>query len=223
MSRRRFRWWHLVTALIAVGLIVFVVGAASLHALPGITTGVELKIFGIAFAVGLDVLALSIAIGIMKSAWGARLRLGIAFASAEVIMQVVGYGLGTGVGRIVGTITNYLGFAVLAGVGAFIIRESYATSEAKFDVDSGWGLVAASASISLDSLGIGVSLPGVPLPLGPLLATVAVSTVVFTAVGLTFGSRLGERYKRIAGRCAGIVLVALAIVFTGQHLAGWAP
>ena len=223
MSRRRFRWWHLVTALIAVGLIVFVVGAASLHALPGITTGVELKIFGIAFAVGLDVLALSIAIGIMKSAWGARLRLGIAFASAEVIMQVVGYGLGTGVGRIVGTITNYLGFAVLAGVGAFIIRESYATSEAKFDVASGWGLVAASASISLDSLGIGVSLPGVPLPLGPLLATVAVSTVVFTAVGLTFGSRLGERYKRIAGRCAGIVLVALAIVFTGQHLAGWAP
>jgi putative Mn2+ efflux pump MntP len=207
----------------AVALSAFVVGAASLHALPGITTSVELKILGIAFAVGLDVLAVSIAIGIMKSAWGARLRLGLAFASAEVIMQVVGYGLGTGVGRIVGTVTDYLGFVVLAGVGFFIIRESYATSETQFNVDSGWGLVAASASISLDSLGIGVSLPGVPLPLGPLLATVAVSTVVFTALGLTFGSRLGERYKRIAGRSAGIVLVVLALVFTGQHLAGWAP
>jgi putative Mn2+ efflux pump MntP len=210
-------------ASIAVAWFAFVAGAAPLHTLPGITTSIELKIFGIAFAVGLDVLALSIAIGIMKSEWGARLRLGLAFSSAEVIMQVVGYGLGTGVGRIVGTITSYLGFVVLAGVGFFIIRESYATNEMRFDVDSGWGLVAASASISLDSLGIGVSLPGVPLPLGPLLVTVACSTVLFTAVGLTFGSRLGERYKRIAGRCAGIVLIVLAIVFTGQHLAGWAP
>ncbi len=194
-----------------------------MHALPGITTSVELKIVAIAFAVGLDVLALSIAIGIMKSAWEARLRLGLAFSSAEVIMQLVGYGLGTGVGRIVGTIADYVGFIVLAGVGVFIVRESYSTSETRFDVDSGWGLVGASALISLDSLGIGVSLPGVPLPLGPLLATVAVSTVIFTAVGLTFGSRLGERYKRIAGRCAGIVLVVLAIVFTAQHLAGWSP
>ncbi len=194
-----------------------------MHALPGITTSVELKIVAIAFAVGLDVLALSIAIGIMKSAWEARLRLGLAFSSAEVIMQLVGYGLGTGVGRIVGTIADYVGFIVLAGVGVFIVRESYSTSETRFDVDSGWGLVGASALISLDSLGIGVSLPGVPLPLGPLLATVAVSTVIFTAVGLTFGSRLGERYKRIAGRCAGIVLVVLAIAFTAQHLAGWSP
>ncbi|MFZ0363166.1 MAG: manganese efflux pump [Candidatus Cybelea sp.] len=142
-----------------MAVIAFFGGATLLHALPGVTTSVELKIFGIAFAVGLDVLALSIAIGIMKSAWEARVRLGLAFSCAEVIMQLVGYGLGTGVGRIVGTIADYLGFVVLAGVGVFIIRESYATSELKFDVDSGWGLVTASALISLDSLGIGVSLP----------------------------------------------------------------
>ncbi|MFY9665070.1 MAG: manganese efflux pump, partial [Candidatus Cybelea sp.] len=76
-------------------------------------------------------------------------------------------------------------------------------------------------SVSLDSLGVGMSLPGVPLPLLPLLATVAVSTIIFTAVGLAFGERLGRRYKRIAQRVAGVVLVLLAVVFTGQHLAGW--
>jgi hypothetical protein len=36
----------------------------------GLTATAALKILGIAFAVGLDVLALSIAIGIMQSAWG---------------------------------------------------------------------------------------------------------------------------------------------------------
>jgi putative Mn2+ efflux pump MntP len=186
------------------------------------TIGVHAKILGIALAVGLDVLALSIAVGVMQIAWSARVRLGLAFSFAEVLMQVVGYGIGTGAGRIVGTIAVYAGFAILAVVGVFIIRESLERREPKFKPDSGWGLVAASASVSLDSLGVGLSLPGVPLPLIPLLFTVAVSTLIFTAVGLTFGERLGRRYKRLAQRAAGVVLVVLAVLFTIQHIAGWA-
>lgn len=185
------------------------------------TVTVAAKIVGIACAVGLDVLALSIAVGVMRIDWNARLRLGVAFSVAEVLMQVVGYAIGTGAGRIAGVVAAYVGFAILAGVGAFIFRESFETSAPIFKADSGWGLVAASASISLDSFGIGVSLPGVPLPLVPLLATVAVSTIIFTAMGLAFGERLGQRYKRVAQRIAGVVLVLLAGVFTIQHLAGW--
>lgn len=183
---------------------------------------VEAKILGIALAVGLDVLALSIAVGVMQIDWPARIRLGLAFSAAEVVMQLVGYSIGTGAGRIAGAIATYTGFLVLAGVGAYIIRESFEAGTPKFRADSGWALVAASASISLDSLGIGVSLPGVPLPLIPLLVTVAVSTVIFTTVGLAFGRQLGERYKMRAQRLAGVVLLVLAIVFTLQHAVGWA-
>jgi manganese efflux pump family protein len=187
------------------------------------TLTTEAKILGIAFAVGLDVLALSIAVGVMRIDWPARIRLGAAFSAAEVLMQVVGYGIGTGAGRIAGTIAPYVGFAILACVGAFIFRESFEKAPPTFKVTSGWGLIVASASISLDSFGIGVSLPGVPLPLPPLLATVAVSTVLFTAVGLLFGERLGRRYRRDAQRVAGVVLVILAGVFAAQHIAGWSP
>ncbi|MBV9646989.1 MAG: manganese efflux pump [Candidatus Eremiobacteraeota bacterium] len=140
---------------------------------------------------------------------------------AEVLMQVVGYGIGTGAGRLVGTIAIYVGFIVLAGVGLFIYRDSYRSKEAPFNVASVGGLIAACTSISLDSLGIGVSLPGVPLPLVPLLATIAISTVIFTTVGLAFGARLGRRYKELAERAAGIVLIVLAIFFTVQHLLRW--
>jgi putative Mn2+ efflux pump MntP len=77
--------------------------------------------------------------------------------------------------------------------------------------------MAASLSISLDSLGIGFSLPGVPLPFAPLVATIAVSTVVFTIVGLAFGDRLGQRFEKGAERLAGAVLIVLALVFTLQH------
>jgi putative Mn2+ efflux pump MntP len=186
-----------------------------------LTLTAELKILGVAFAVGLDVLALSIAIGIMHSDLRTRLRLAIAFAFSEVFMQVLGYLIGAGVGHIIGSVADYLGFAVLALVGAFIVRESYQDGETKIDATSVGGLILTCASISLDSLGIGVSLPGVPLPLLPLLATVAVSTVVFTVVGLQFGSLLGERYEELAERGAGIALIVLAATFTIQHLAGW--
>jgi putative Mn2+ efflux pump MntP len=181
------------------------------------------KILGIAFAVGLDVLALSIAVGVMRLGWPARIRLGLAFSVAEVLMQIVGYCIGTGAGRIVGTVAIYAGFAILAGVGGFIFYESFERRMPRFKPDSPVAVLLASLSVSLDSLGVGMSLPGVPLPLLPLLVTVAISTIVFTAVGLLFGERLGRRYKRIAQRAAGLVLVLLALVFTGQRLAGWSP
>jgi putative Mn2+ efflux pump MntP len=183
------------------------------------TLTVAAKILGIAFAVGLDVLALSIAVGVMRVSWSARIKLGAAFSAAEVLMQVIGYSIGTGAGRIVGAIAAYVGFAILAGVGGFIFYESFERRMPRFQPDSSIALLVASLSVSLDSLGIGMSLPGVPLPLLPLLATVAVSTIIFTAVGLAFGERLGRRYKRVAQRVAGVVLVVLAAVFTAQHLA----
>jgi manganese efflux pump family protein len=208
-------------AVIVAAILTAIVWVCVLRIAPGVTATIELKILAIAFAVGLDVLALSIAIGIMQLPWSSRIRLGASFCAAEVIMQIIGYGIGTGAGHVIGTIADYVGFAILAAVGVFVVRESFGKEDVTFKVDSGWGLILASASISLDSLGIGVSLPGVPLPLLPLLATVAVSTVIFTTVGLTFGAQLGSRYRQLAERVAGFVLIALAVFFTAQHIFGW--
>jgi manganese efflux pump family protein len=216
VKRRRYG-----SPVIAAAALIALVGICALRLAPGVSAAIELKILAIAFAVGLDVFALSIAIGIMQLPWSSRIRLGASFCAAEVIMQIIGYAIGTGAGHVIGTIADYAGFAILAAVGVFVVRESYGNENATFKVDSGWGLVAASASISLDSLGIGVSLPGVPLPLLPLLATVAVSTVIFTTVGLTFGAQLGSRYRQMAERLAGFVLIVLAIFFTAQHIFGW--
>ena len=186
-----------------------------------LTLTVALKILGVAFAVGLDVLALSIAVGIMHSEWRTRLRLALAFACSEVFMQVLGYLIGAGVGHVIGSVADYLGFAVLAVVGGYIVRASYQLGEAGIDASSVRGLIFTCLSVSLDSLGIGVSLPGVPLPLIPLLGTVALSTATFTIVGLQLGSLLGKHYEELAERAAGIALILLAATFTIQHLVGW--
>lgn len=47
------------------------------------------KAFAVAFAVGLDVLAISVTVGIARLPFDASLRLGVAFAGFEIAMQVM--------------------------------------------------------------------------------------------------------------------------------------
>ncbi|HUN28396.1 MAG TPA: manganese efflux pump [Alphaproteobacteria bacterium] len=174
----------------------------------------EIRILGVALAIGLDVLALSTAIGLREPPWRERLRVGLAFSAAEVAMQIAGLGLGTGFGRIVGTIATWIGLLVLAGIGAWILREGFSRdSEREFNVTTIHGLLLASLSISLDSLGVGFALPALHLPLIPLLTTVAISTVCFTLAGLAFGATLGHAFGKNAEKVAGIVLMLLAAFF----------
>ncbi len=97
----------------------------------------------------------------MRLALNARVRLGCAFAGSEIAMQVVGYELGTGAGRVLGEVATYVGFGLLAAIGGLMIRSSFRhASEEEFDATRGTGLLITSLSISLDSLGVGIALPG---------------------------------------------------------------
>jgi manganese efflux pump family protein len=177
------------------------------------------KVVAVAIAVGLDVLAVSVGVGVKRLAWDASLRVGAAFASSEIIMQVIGFGLGTGAGRMMGEIASYVGFALLALVGGFMLRSALNDDpEVSFDATQGTGLLITSLSISLDSLGVGFALPGVSIPLIPLLITVSISTTIFTFVGLEFGARLGERYEKGAEIAAGIILIVLTVIFTIERV-----
>jgi putative Mn2+ efflux pump MntP len=181
---------------------------------------IALKTGGIAFAVGLDVLALSTGIGVLGVPWSVRLRVGASFAGAEIVMQVLGAVTGTGAGRVAGDLAADAGFVLLALIGIWILRESFRRDDdLATKATSGLGLLVASASISLDSLGVGFTLPALGVPLVPLLGTVAITTVVFTLAGLQFGETLGKRSKQLAERAAGIVLIALAAAFALQHAA----
>ena len=177
------------------------------------------KAFTVALAVGLDVFAVSVGVGIAQVAQDVRLKLGLAFTSSEITMQVLGYELGAGAGKVLGEVAAYAGFALLALVGTLMIRNSLRNRpEAEFEATRGLGLLMTALSISLDSLGVGVALPAVAIPLWPLLIIISITTTVFTSIGLAFGSRLGERYEHGAERAAGIMLVVLAGLFTAERL-----
>jgi len=174
----------------------------------------------VACSLALDVFAVSIGVGMRGLDRGSRVRIGASFACAEVGMSLVGAGLGAGVGRLIGDVAGYLGFAALVAVGVYMLVEQIRESEQRLDLSRGWGLLLASLSISVDSLGIGFSIAYLGVPLPVTLGAIAVASVLATSLGLAFGRVLGERAERVAGVLAGVALIGTGLLFAALKHAG---
>lgn len=177
------------------------------------------KILLIAFAVGLDVLAVSIGIGVARLPAGANLRLGLTFAGSEIVMQALGYLLGAHAGGFIGNAAAYAGFILLGVIGALMLRKSLAgESSISFNPSTGGGALMTAMSISLDSFGVGMAVAVAAIPFVPLLITISITTTLFTFAGLAFGDLLGGRIEQRAESVAGLTLIVLAVGFTLQRL-----
>ncbi len=173
-----------------------------------------LKIFIVAFSLGLDVFAVGIGVGVRGASRAARVRIGIAFATAEVVMNLIGVGLGAVAGRVLGDVAGYIGFAALIAVGAYMVFEAVRESESgNLDMSTGWGLFLASLSISLDSLGIGFSILYIGVPLWLALGVIFAVSVCATFAGLTLGRFLGRKVEEGAELFSGVILMLTGIAF----------
>jgi putative Mn2+ efflux pump MntP len=94
-----------------------------------------------------------------------------------------------------------------------MIFESIRVEKDEFDLSRGWGLLVASLSISLDSLGIGFSIVYIGVPLAVTLGAIAVASIVSTTLGLAFGKRFGATVGERAGLIAGVVLIGTGVLF----------
>jgi putative Mn2+ efflux pump MntP len=178
------------------------------------------KILFVALSLGLDVFAVSVGVGMKGTNRAVKLRIGAAFAAAEVSMTVVGVLLGRAAGRLFGDAAGYIGFAALVAVGAYMIYEAlHGTEEGGgFDLSRGWGLMLGAISISLDSLGIGFSILYIGVPLAISMVFIGAASVLSTTLGLALGSRLGIAAEETAALWAGIVLVLTGLAFAALKL-----
>jgi len=175
-----------------------------------------IKIVVIAISLALDVFAVSIGVGVRGGlSRREKIRIGVAFASAEISMNLVGLALGEVAGRLLGTAAGYLGFVALIGVGIYMMIEARRDLEDRepADMASGWGLAVASLAISLDSLGIGFSILYIGVPLPVSLGTIFAVSIGATTLGLTLGRALGKRVEDSAELLGGLLLTITGTVF----------
>ena len=167
----------------------------------------------LAFSLALDTFAVSIGVGIRGVTREAKFRIGAAFATAEVTMNVIGAGVGTLVGRAIGDVAAYIGFGALIAVGVFMVIETVRETEEPLDFSHGYGLFVAALSMSLDSLGIGFSIVYIGVPLVVTLGAIAFASISSTALGLQLGQKFGKVVGDRAGVVAGFVLMITGGVF----------
>lgn len=182
-----------------------------------------LRIFVIAISLGLDVFAVGIGVGMRGVPTAVKWRIGVSFAAAEISMNLIGAALGATAGKLIGSVAGYLGFIALIAVGIFMIVEALRETESSkaIDMTRGWGLLVASLSISLDSLGIGFSILYIGVPLYTALAVIGAVSVLSTFLGISFGRLLGRRVEERAELLAGIVLAATGSFFILQRVMHW--
>jgi putative Mn2+ efflux pump MntP len=161
---------------------------------------------------GLDILSVSTALGVLGLTGWVRWRVSLVLASCQIGAMLTGLVLGAELAEAIGGPANYVGASVFLALGAYLLLEQD-TSEAervrKRISENIFGLIILGISISPDELaaGFGLGLAHIPVVVG--FVAIAVQGMVASQLGLFLGSRLGENLREAAGRLAAIGLLLI--------------
>jgi manganese efflux pump family protein len=173
------------------------------------------KMVALVISLGLDTLTVSTAIGMRKSV--DRLRVGLTFACFEALMPLLGLFIGKALAGPLGTWTSIFGPVLLIGVGVYLMFFEDDDDDELNRPLAGWGIILTALSISLDELAIGFSISLVHVPFILTISLIALQAVLFSYIGLTFGSTLRPYLGEWAEKVGGAVLGLLGIWLLLEH------
>lgn len=127
-------------------------------------------------------------------------------------MPLVGMFAGNWLGVAIGMWASLLGALLLMGLGVYMLL---------FDDDddavavatplSGWALLAAGLSVSLDELAVGFSMALVDVPVGLAVVLIAVQAFLLSWLGLTFATQIKKVLGEWSEKVGGMALLAVGI------------
>ena len=162
-----------------------------------------LEIFLIGCALSMDAFAVSAACGISPKKISARDSIPIAasFGFFQMLMPIIGWGMGNAVYELVSSFSKYAAFAILAVVGGKMIFDSLRESE------SGMSLPLPLKTLML--LSVASRLVDSPIILPSVV--IGLTTFTISLVGVYMGKLLGESVGGKFGVLGGIVLICIGI------------
>ncbi|HEV2258370.1 MAG TPA: manganese efflux pump [Streptosporangiaceae bacterium] len=181
-----------------------------------------LKLLAFVLPLGLDSFAVAAALGASQvtTAWQ-RLRISLVFVIFEGGMPLIGLALGSALAQGIGHIADYLAAAAVIGIGIWMLLARDKDEEdraGRIMTSRGLALVGLGISISLDELAIGFGIGLVRLPVGAVIAAIALQAFVAAQLGLALGAKIAERWRERAERVAGIALILLGAYLIAQQL-----
>ncbi|HZT95606.1 MAG TPA: manganese efflux pump [Chloroflexota bacterium] len=182
--------------------------------------GQIIRLLALVLSLGLDTLAVSVALGMGGLAGSNRRRAAFSFALFEGLMPLVGVALGKLTGAAIGRWASAVGILLLALVGAWMLVESFRSEETQRTIEGWRTLLISSLSVSMDELAVGFSLGLIGVPIGAAVILIALQAFVVTTIGLGLGHRLGSGLSEHAEAASGLVLLLLAGFLTLESVVG---
>jgi putative Mn2+ efflux pump MntP len=169
---------------------------------------------------GLDTLAVSLALGAAGLTPARRLRLSFLFAGFEAGMPLIGVASGAPVAHAIGSVADYVAGGLVTALGLYMLISRDDDEQIMAISQRGLlGAVAVGISISLDELAIGFSAGLIRLPTVALVIAIGVQAFVVTQVGARLGSRVSTAASTVAEKLAAVALVGLGIALVIDRIA----
>ena len=181
------------------------------------------ELFVIALGLSMDAFAVSICKGLSVRRCTPRHMLicGLYFGVFQALMPLIGYFLGSQFESLVTAIAPYIAFALLAFIGANMIRESRSGDEdAANDDFSVRAMIPLAIATSIDALAVGVSFAFLQVDIVPAVVFIGVTTFVCCVIGVKVGSLFGNKYQARAELFGGVVLILMGVKILLEHLLG---
>ncbi len=183
-----------------------------------------LSILLIALGLAMDAFAVALGAGASGRARGRRaaFRLSFHFGLFQFLMPVIGWLIGTRVAGLIAAFDHWVAFALLAVVGARMVRAGLdASAEAGAgDPSRGATLIMLSVATSLDALAIGLTLAMLRVDIWYPSAVIGLVAGALSLAGLRLGSRLGARFGKRMEIAGGVVLILVGLHILLSHLTG---
>lgn len=171
----------------------------------------------VAVALGCDAFAVGLGVGTRFCEPRQVFRLSFHFGLFQFLMPVIGWIVGQHAAGFALHWGPWIAFALLAFLGAKMIRESLHESVSVREADScsdptkGATLVSLALATSMDALGVGFSLGILGKSLLAAAACIGITAAAMTWAAMLLGNRLSSKIGRRMETAGGIILLAIAV------------
>ena len=175
-----------------------------------------LELFLIAVGLSMDAFAVAVCKGLSVSKVKPKNAAccGLWFGIFQAAMPLLGYFLGTGFRKYIEAFDHWIAFALLAAIGANMIREAFGEAEETNASFSPKTMLPLAVATSIDALAVGVSFALSDISIIPAVTFIGIVTFTLSAIGVYIGNIFGAKYRKgaeIAGGCI-LILIGLKIL-----------
>ena len=173
-----------------------------------------LTLLGVAAGLAMDAFAVSIASGLVISRLKIRHILTIAsmFALFQAVMPVIGWLAGIGMHGYLMSVSRWIAFGLLAGIGIKMIMESFSFKEkAPGDPTKPAMILMLAVATSLDALAAGVSFGLLELAIIRPVVIIGCVTFLFCFSGVVIGHHSGHLFEQKIEIAGGLILIGIGI------------